>query len=306
MSFRAQRSGAFPCPRAPGPRRTRLRTAADLLVVPLLILGATLLATEPSLAGKPLQKEEIHALLHQLRSGPEGLRNRVVQRLYHLQDERANAALVQLAAEGSPETRALGLWALGIVRPHTAAQTIRLALDDVDASVRRAAVGAAGQMRLQGAARKFRLMLRTDPDASVHDAIVKASSRLGRQGVHVLRWVLAHGSIYMEILTIDAMDSMKVPAARRLLRATARRGPAKVRLLAALALVSRQDALGGAILRRLASVGTDKGVRLQALRSLVRCPSRSARYTLRRALKDQDADIRRAAADALAELGDKT
>lgn len=261
----------------------------------IVVVWSAIGATAPSAA----RNTEIRRLIADLRKGPQGARNRAAQRLYHLQDAEGNAAVERLAEHGDPELRAIGTWALSIVKPGGAEALVRRRLEDRSAIVRRAAVLAASSLQSAATASKLVRLLH-DEDRFVRRASVRALGQLGNVGLPGLRQALRRGTPEQRLLAIRALGVVHTKRARMLLRWVGSQGTPLMRLMSARELVQQTDRSGYRVLRALLASRAPKGIRLQAIRALAADRRGRSRRALQRALKNRDADIRRAAADALA------
>ena len=271
-----------------------LRFSSALLALTLAGLAAPMARARPSVTSAHVQ-----GLLEDLRQGPQSRRDRAAQRLYHLQHPRGNAGVIALASDPNPLTRAVGVWALSVVRPPSADRVVLQRLHDPHPAVCRAATQAAGVLKLSRAARKLRALLRHE-DRFVQLAAVRALAALGTKGIPGLKSALLAGTLEQRLLAVRALDELPGRQSRTLLRRAARSGPIQVRLSSAQALDRRGDPAGTHVLGRLALRAADKGIRLQAINMLADSEQSTRRQLLRRLLKDKDPQIRRAAADGLA------
>ena len=265
----------------------------------LLAIVVTCSVSADTWARSSVSAAKVQRLLDDLRQGPQSRRDRAAQRLYHLQHPRGNAGVVAMASNPNPHTRAVGVWALSVVRPPSAGRIVRQRLDDPNPAVRLAATQAAGTIKLARAASQLRRLLR-DEDRFVQLAAVRALAALGAKGVPGLKRALSTGTPEQRLLAVRALDELPGRQSRGLLRRAAHRGPIQVRLLAAQALDRRGDRAGTSVLGRLALHAADKGIRLQAIAMLAQSEQSTRHQPLRRLLRDKDPQIRRAAADALA------
>lgn len=240
---------------------------------------------------------EIDRLVEALRSGSMGARNRAAQRLYHLQDRRGNAAVLDLAAHRDPRLRATGVWALTVVRPPGAKRILLLRARDDVIFVRRAAVLGLGLLKPTGAAKLLRSVLR-DRDAGVQQAAVRALGRLG--DLVGLRKALAHPSLELQLLALHSLREQGSKGARRILWRATGRGKPRVRAFAAQQLVLLSDPRGARVLAALLGRSSNTGLRLQIVRYLADEDSEVGRRALDQLLRQSDQRLRSAAAEALA------
>lgn len=274
--------------------RSQLALCASLLGALLLLLAAESRPLARRRQGGP----EIDRLLEALQGTSLGARNHAAQRLFHLQDPRGNAGVLgETAAHRDPRRRAVGVWALTVVRPFGAKKLLLLRARDDIAFVRRAAVLGLGLIKPKGAAKVLRGLL-TDPDASVRRAAVRALGRLG--DVVGLRKALARPSLELQFLALRALGEQKSNVARQVLYQAAGRGKARVRAFAAQQLVLLADPRGARVLATLLGRTKDVGLRLQIVRYLADEDSKVGRRALEKLLRQPDQRLRSAAAEALA------
>lgn len=272
---------------------TRLRAGLPLGLVAMLCVVRPLAAAP---AG------DVAHLVATVRHGSEGARNRAAERLFFLQAPAGNEAIKRLATSADAADRAVGLWALAVVKPPGAARLVLNALSDDDLGARRAAVAAVGVLDLAAAVPALARLLRHE-DPLLRGAVIRALARLGRPGLAVLDRGVRGLALEDRLLIVDAVaEHARTPAAAAVLARAAVRGPLSVRLLAAAALVRHHDPRGERCLVRLLQQRGDKGVRLQAARWLGDRGGQAAAHALKRAARDPDAQVRQAAVDALAAL----
>ncbi|MCA9671723.1 MAG: hypothetical protein KC503_39260, partial [Myxococcales bacterium] len=223
-----------------------LRTAR---VVACMVAAAALLLA-PALGRarrRPLSEIEVKALIAAVRDGPQGARDRAVQRIFHLRDRRADRALLALAADARPDLAIHGLWALSIARPRgSRALLITRARRGSSAALRAQALRSLGLIvarrtprapakPLRLSVRERRAFLHGVVDASplVRRVTFRALARLGAAGLFGLRRALSHRSRDVRLLALSALGGIRGAGARTLLAAQLRRGEAQLRLEAA-------------------------------------------------------------------------
>jgi len=210
------------------------------------------------------------------------------------------AAIVRLARHKAPALRAVGVWALSVVRPPGAAKILIARARDKHVGVRRNAVIGLGNLRVAAGARVLRKRL-FDRNPLIRSAAVRSLSLLGGRGVSGLALAVRRGDPDLKLLAVTALGRMKHRRARRLLRRCARVGEPAVRALAAGELIDDGDPAGSRAAIRLLARGNPRGARLQAAQLLGRGRTKAGERALKRALHDANANVRQAAANALAE-----
>ncbi|PID39697.1 MAG: hypothetical protein CSB49_00810 [Proteobacteria bacterium] len=254
-----------------------------------------------SMARRDVAAEVIARLLKQLATGTIAARDRAAQRLYLLGDPRGNAGVLALAEHRDPMRRARGVWALSVVRPPGSKALLLRRSGDNAPAVRREVARALGLLRSGKKGAKVLRRMLGDKVGAVRQAAVFALARLGVVGLSGLRQALRAKPLVLRLLAVRGLAASKQPLARALLRRATRRNREPVRLLAATALERKGDPLGARTLITLATAGTAKGVRLQAITTLGKVKTAQARRALRRLVRVRDQQLRRAAADALAQ-----
>lgn len=284
-------------PTARGRSRARAAGLASLIALSTpAVKGAP--TKEPG-RGASRPRESVDHLLAALQQGSEGAQDRAAQRLFFLQDPRANSAVLALAGDRDARRRAVGLRAIAIIRPPGTPAAVMAALTSDDLDVLRAAVNAAGVIELRGAAKRLTALL-AHPDPSVRMGAIQTLGRLGQAGLPGLRRAVTHGDLAESCAAVTVLGRMEGSGAAALLRGAARRAKPEARVIAASVLFERGDAAGLSALALLLQ-SPRKGIRLQAISAVAEHRSRpGARRLLRRAARSPDADVRRSAADALA------
>lgn len=275
-----------------------------LRTIVLCLVAISLIVTPlPASARRGLDAVERARLLAAVRLGTQGQRNRAAARLYHYQDMEANGALLRMARDEDVAARAVGVWALGVVRPKGSAALVIRALFDAHPETRRAAADAAGMLRLAKAAPGLGRLL-YDKRRSVRIAAVQALSRLRESGLAVLgRALRTRGEV--QLLAIEALSRIPGRRSSALLRRAAQMRAFEVRLLAAGKLVARFESVGSRVLARLLVSGGKSSRRARAARVLAKDVSKVGWLALKQALRDSSPSVRRAAADALAQRSRK-
>jgi HEAT repeat protein len=110
--------------------------------------------------------------------------------LGNMGDHSAVDALTAALADRSPEVRTRATWALGNVEPRQAPRALVALLADQDARVRKLAAWALFQIEDSAAVPALQAALRTERDADLQVAYVRALAVLGEQSVDALRGLL--------------------------------------------------------------------------------------------------------------------
>jgi len=197
---------------------------------------------------------------------------------------------------------AVGVWALGVVRPAGYQRILIARCKDATAAVRRSAARGLGARRVRRGAKALARLI-DDRDRHVRRVAVHALARLGDAGLPGLRRALsAKKPLALKLLALRALGGMRsVARALKALRRAARRGAALVRLMAARELLARGDKSAARALVALLARSKNKGHRLQAIATLARDQSAIGRRALERCTRSRDPQQRQAAVDALAE-----
>jgi HEAT repeat protein len=270
-------------------------------MIKTVAFACSLLLSTSAIARPRLDAVSRRQLLHQALAGPRGVRNRAVQRLYHLQDRQANATLLRLARAAPLSKRLAALWALAIIRPKGAQEVLLFGLKARSWGVRAEAARGLGLLRSRRALRA--LFKRTrDKQPAVRRAAIMALSRLGRRALPSLFSVAKRNTddALRAVAAIGLVGGKK--ATSLLWRLQATRYREELRLLAARQLLKRLDPRGPRALIALLLKGKRVGIRLQAAELLGKDDSSSlGERALRQAMTSRNASVRNAAADALAE-----
>lgn len=244
-----------------------------------------------------LSDQEIFELIKDIQKGPQGNRNRAIEKLKHLQDIRAYKAIFTMAKDSSPNMSAIGIWALSLLCPVGADGVILEKLNHESAIVRSAATNALGTMGTTRYAKKLFLKLK-DPDQFVRAAAIHSFSMFGKKGVPWLAkavWMRSE----VALITLDVLAHSSDKRAIEILKKAAKYGRTIIRVNAAKILAQKNNFIGIKMLCHLLKYSQDKGVRLQAANALGKDTSDFGEQTLKQVIKDKDIQIRQAVVDAL-------
>lgn len=130
------------------------------------------------LLGRSRKGEAVDVLLNAVRSGEASRREAAVLGLAYTDDERAVAPLVELLRDADPEMRGGAAWALGHVGSTRASQPLLGILDDREPRVRRSVARALGRLESSDAVPALANLLASDADATVRRAAAWALGQI--------------------------------------------------------------------------------------------------------------------------------
>lgn len=268
------------------------------LTLHTLCLISVIIQPLPAIAKLVPGAGEVQRLLKDLRSGSVGQRDRATQRLYHVQDPSANAAVMEMASEPTDGIRVVAFHAISVIRPAGGEAIVLKGLHDAASSVRAAAALAAGALHLKKAVKRLARMAK-EKNTQVRGAAIVALSRVGAAGIRYLVRLLSAGKIDQRLLAAAALADSRHPRASAILRHAAQSGPPSLRLLIAKKLQMTDARWACNALRKLSTTHFGLGTRLQAIADLTTCLDRRSHAQLIALQRDKHPSIQRAARRAL-------
>lgn len=243
---------------------------------------------------------EVLALVGTIRTGSAGERNRAVERLRHLQSPTARRLLCEMLNDRSADSRANSAWALGIVHDAETTRPLMGALSDPSAPVRIAAAQALGELRSAVSAEALGKTL-DDPERHVRLAAVRALARVAdARAIPPLVRALRSPDVEVRLPAATSLGARLERRARGALRDRLKVDQSSaVRFVIARALATEHDRAGITYLCRALGSDPDRAVRRQAATVLGNVRGTDSRDALRRALGDEDPEVRALARAAL-------
>jgi HEAT repeat protein len=264
--------------------------------VAVLAVGALAAAVAHA---RPTEAEVI-ALVGTIRMGSAGDRNRAVERLRHLQSPTARRLLCDMLTERSVDARANSAWALGILRDSETVRPLVGALADGAPAVRLAAAQALGELRSAVAAEALGRTL-DDPERHVRLAAVRALVRVAdARAIAPLLKALRSPDVEVRLAAASSLGARPERRGSAALRERLKVDPSSaVRFVIARGLATEGDRAGIRYLCKALGSDADRAVRRQAATVLGGVRGADSREALRRALGDEDAEVRALARAAL-------